>query len=303
MKNLFVFIFLFVYVGASSQQITCKVVDANSGAALPFATVAFTKTKLFLYTDISGQFSFSKNEGPANDTIRVQYLSYATAIVPVATITDGFVIRLAPKANLLQNITVTACNNPQTEMVNKISRKAKEYIGPGPETRMIIISRFANSKNLTGFVNTIELYSGSFIEKAQVPVRIHWYTWDDSTNMPGEEITDTSIIVYPYRQGWNKFPVPAKTIYYSNKGLVLGLEFIYPVEYKKQYASLTTEKERLDWLNDMNHRWKLGMQTTRVEKEGTFFIVNNEGVASYAKKSNYSYLKPAVRISIETCNQ
>jgi hypothetical protein len=84
---------------------------------------------------------------------------------------------------------------------------------------------------------------------------------------------------------------------------VLGLEFIYPVEYKKQYASIASEKQRLEWLNDMNHRWKLGMQTTRKANEGSFFIMNNEVIAAYNKKNDRSYLKPAIRFALEICDQ
>jgi hypothetical protein len=134
----------------------------------------------------------------------VEYLSYATAIIPVSMLTDGFYIKLTPQANQLQNVTVTSCNKWKTLTVNKIPGKAKDYIGPGPETRIIIITRFTNSKNLTGYIKNIEFYSGSFIEKAQVPVRIHWYKWDNAVNMPGEEITGTNLIVYPYQRGWNK---------------------------------------------------------------------------------------------------
>jgi hypothetical protein len=303
MKWFIVFIFLFICIGASTQQVTCRVIDANSGASLPYATVSFKKSNQFLYTDFSGEFSFYKKAEANDDTVTVEYLSYATAKIPVSVLADGFIIKLTPQANVLQTVTVTACNKWKTVTVNKIPGKAKDYIGPGPETRMIIITRFANSKNLTGYIKTIEFYSGSFIEKAQVPVRIHWYKWDNSSNMPGEEITNTSIIVYPYHKGWNKFSVPDRTIYYSHEGVVLGLEFIYPVEYKKQYASLTNQEQRLQWLNDMNHRWRLGMQTTRAASEGCFFIVNNEGIAAYNKKNDYSYLKPAVRVDIEICNQ
>ena len=169
--------------------------------------------------------------------------------------------------------------------------------------RIIIITRFTNDENLTGFIKEIEFYSGSFTEKAQVPVRIHWYKWDTTRSIPGEEITNTNIIVYPNHKGWNKFSVPAKTIFYPDEGVVLGLEFIYPVEYKKQYASFVDDKQKIDWLNDMNHRWSLGMQTTARGENGAFFIMNNEAVAAYSKKNDYRYLKPAMRIAIETCKQ
>jgi hypothetical protein len=53
----------------------------------------------------------------------------------------------------------------------------------------------------------------------------------------------------------------------------------------------------------MNHRWRLGMQTTRNASDGAFFMMNNEPVAAYNKKNDYRYLKPAMRIAIQTCKQ
>jgi len=303
MKHLFVCIFLLCSVAASSQQITCKVTDASTGAPLPYATIIFKRSNQLLYADSSGEFSFSRDAALNKDSIIAGYLSYTSSALPVNMLTDGFIINLQPQLNQLQNITVTACNSWETITVNKIRGKAKDYIGPGPEMRIIIITRFTNSENLTGFINEIECYSGHFKEKAQVPLRIHWYKWNNATSMPGEEITTANIIVYPYQAGWNKFPIPPKTIHYSNDGVVLGLEFIYPVEYKKQYASFTNDKQKIDWLNDMNHRWSLGMQTTRDANDGAFFIMNNESVAAYNKKSDYRYLKPAMRIDIQTCKQ
>jgi hypothetical protein len=302
MKHLLVCIFLAIGSSLSSQQITCKVRDASTGVALPYATVIFKSTNQFLYTDSSGEFSFSKNI-PAKDSIIFQYLSYHSLILPEDALTDGFIVRLQPQINELQNVTVTSCNNWETVTVNKIPGKARDYIGPGPETRIIIITRLTNKENLTGYLDEIEFYSGRFTKKISVQLRIHWYKWNNSTNLPGEEITNTNIIVHPYQAGWTKIRVPDKTIYYSNEGIVLGLEFIYPVEYKKQYTSIIDNKQRLDWLNDMNHRWSLGMQTTRNADDGTFFIMNNEPVAAYYKKSDYRYLKPAIRIRIQTCKQ
>ena len=303
MKHSVVWALLLFSLTASAQQITCKVADASTGAALPYATVIFKRTNQFLYTDSSGEFSFTKDAAFNTDSIVVEYLSYASLTLRGNELTDGYIIKLQPQVNQLQNVTVISCNNWKTIRVNKMPGKAKEYIGPGPETRIIIITRFTNTQNLTGYINNIEFYAGSFIDKAQVPVRIHWYNWNVATNMPGEEITSTNIIVYPSHKGWNKFTLPDKTIYYANEGVVLGLEFIYPVEYKKQYASFKDNTQKINWLNDMNHRWSLGMQTTRTATDGTFFIMNNEAVAAYSKKSDYHYLKPAIRIMIQTCKQ
>jgi hypothetical protein len=47
MKHSIVFVFVFLFFEATSQQITCKVIDANSGTALPYATIIFKKANQF----------------------------------------------------------------------------------------------------------------------------------------------------------------------------------------------------------------------------------------------------------------
>jgi hypothetical protein len=220
MKHLFVCIFLLRSATGLSQQINCKVADASTGAPLPYATIIFKKTNQFLYADSSGEFSVFKDAALSKDSIIAEYLSYTPLTLPVNRLADGFIISLQPQLNQLQNVTVTACNSWETITVNKIPGKVKDYIGPGPEIRIIIITRFTNAENLTGFISEIECYSGYFTAKTQVPLRMHWYKWNSTANMPGEEITNTNIIVYPYQTGWNKFSVPPKTIYYSNDGVV-----------------------------------------------------------------------------------
>ena len=78
MKYSFVCILLVLCLAASSQQITCRITDANTGAPLAYATIIFKASNEFFYTDSSGEFSFSKNEIKADDSIMVQYVSYAT---------------------------------------------------------------------------------------------------------------------------------------------------------------------------------------------------------------------------------
>src|SRR5258705_11766011 len=109
MKHLIVFIFFLPGIAALSQQITCRITDANTGTTLPYATVIFEKANQFLYTDSSGEFSFNRNALADNDSVTVEYLSYSPVTLPQHMLTDGFIIKMEPQTNQLQNITVIAC--------------------------------------------------------------------------------------------------------------------------------------------------------------------------------------------------
>ncbi|MEP7320086.1 MAG: hypothetical protein ABI921_15120, partial [Panacibacter sp.] len=137
----------------------------------------------------------------------------------------------------------------------------------------------------------------------QVPVRLRWYEWNVEAKMPGKELTDTSVLVYPYQQGWNDFELPPKTISCPKDWLVFGLEFIYTPEYKKQFDSIKSSTEKIQWLNDMQNRWSLSMQYVSDEDESGFYMINNGDVTRYAKKYDRYFIRPALRFTIEVCKE
>ena len=121
--------------------------------------------------------------------------------------------------------------------------------------------------------------------------------------MPGKELTDTSIIVYPYKAGWNEFEVPDKTIDFPKSWIVFGFEFIYPAEYAEQYKKLRTNDEKAKWLNNLNHRWSLSMQYVDNQDEGAFYIINNNQMAQYSKKFERYFMRPAAKFTILFCKE
>jgi hypothetical protein len=137
----------------------------------------------------------------------------------------------------------------------------------------------------------------------QVPVRLHWYAWDVDAHMPGKELTDTSILVYPYQKGWNDFDIPSYTIPAPKDWIVFGLEFIYAPSYKQHYDSLKTDDEKLKWLSDMQNRWSLSMEYVRNSDESGFYIVNNGTLGSYSKRYERFFIRPALKFNITVCKE
>jgi hypothetical protein len=119
----------------------------------------------------------------------------------------------------------------------------------------------------------------------QIPIRLHWYEWNNDLRMPGKELTDSNIIVYPYKSGWNDFELPDKTIEFP-KGLdrVWDLNLFIRRNMLSNIKPYTTMMKKLKWLNDISHRWSLSMQYVDNEDEGAFYILNNADLAQYSKK-------------------
>ena len=301
-KLLFGFLLLPFFVIAQ-QEINCKINDASTGQPLPYATIFCERTKEVMYADSSGDFSFDKTLFSSKDSLRVQYLGYNNFLIAIDELHKENILKLTPASSELAPITISNCKHFKEYDINKKTGSINSYLGPGPEIKIIIIGRYLNTKNKGGYVKKIEFYDGIFNSQIKVPVRLHWYEWNAETNMPGVEITKQNIILYPYKKGWNSFTIPENNIYFSSKDIVLGLEFIYPVEYEKQFHSITDIQQKAQWLMDMNHRWSLGMQTSKNENERGFYAINNGLMQGYSIRKNDLYIKPAVKFTVSVCEQ
>ncbi|HRH59259.1 MAG TPA: carboxypeptidase-like regulatory domain-containing protein [Chitinophagaceae bacterium] len=295
-------VLLFAIQSLCAQTISVKVVDSSNSKPLAYAIVLYKKMQRVTYTDNNGFFSIEKDSLLSGDSAVVQYIGYRDVSIAVSLLKNGMVIAMRPAPSTLYPVVVTSgCRKWKDITLNKKTGRIKQYIGPGPETKLIIIARYNNTSGKDGFIKKISVLIDEKSLRLQIPVRLHWYDWDELHNMPGDELTDTSIIVYPYKEGWNDFEIPQGTILCNKDFAVLGLEFIYPPEYKQQFDALQTDKERLRWLNDLENRWSLAMQYTNEVNEGGFYIINNNEPERYGKKYDRYYVRPALKFTITIC--
>ncbi|MGN6618467.1 MAG: carboxypeptidase-like regulatory domain-containing protein [Ilyomonas sp.] len=301
MNKLLLFLLLLFSIPVFSQNIHGVVTDSVTHQALPYATVFYNQKKRFLYTDSAGRFTIPRDSLIHNDSLYVQFLGYKQLSVPVVQLKEENVLRMIPQTETLEPVTVTNCRKLKNYILNKHAGIAKNYMGPGPETKIIIAGRYVAKKQRRGYVKQIRFYDETFNGTVVVPVRLRWYEWNAAQQLPGKELTNKNIIVYTYKKGWNSFDIPDTSIYFPAEGIVFGLEFIYPVEFANQYKNLSSAKEKLQWLSDMNHRWSLGMQLTRDEQQKGFYGVNNEPFQSYDERGKGYYIKPAIKFVVAHC--
>jgi len=301
MKKLFPVLLLLFFHAVNGQNISARVIDATNNKSLSYAIILFHHQQRITYTNSDGYFSLPKDSLPTNDTIIIQYIGYQQTAVTFNDLQNGAVYKLNPETLSLQPITVSSCRNTEEHVLNKTVGRIRQYIGPGPETRLIIMARYNNVTGVRGYISKISILIDEVASNLQVPVRLHWYKWDVDTHMPGEELTDTSILVYPYQKGWNDFDIPAYVVAAPKDWIVFGLEFIYTPAYIQHYDSLKTSQEKLKWLSDMQNRWSLSMQYVKDADESGFYIVNNGEVTPYAKKNDRFFIRPAVKFNIKIC--
>jgi len=301
MKKLLPLLLICCFYMARAQTIMPRVIDSLNNKPLAYAIVIYNHNLKVTYTDLNGFFSLQKDSLKKDDTVYVQFLGYQKAVLKAADIYNGLTIRMAPDVQSLQPVIVTNCPRTAEYTLNKRTGRIKQYIGPGPETRLVIMSRYYNVTGRKGYIKKVSVLLDEKSPNLRIPVRLRWYQWDNDLQMPGKELTDTSIVVYPYQQGWNEFDVPANTIECPKDWIVFGLEFIYPVEQVEKFNHLRTSEEKLLWLNDVGHRWSLSMQYVDNVNEGGFYILNNADIAQYSKKYDRYFMRPALKFTVVYC--
>ena len=301
MKRVLPVILLLCFHVAGAQTITPRVVDSVNSKPLAYAIVIYNHNRQVTYTDGNGYFSLELDSIKTDDVVKVQFLGYKQAQLHPSVLRAGLIIKMQREEQSLQPVIVSNCLRTEEFTLNRKVKKVKQYIGPGPETRLVIMSRYYNISGRNSFVKRVSILLDERSPNMQIPIRLRWYEWDNDAHQPGKELTDTSIVVYPYKEGWNEFDVPANTIECPSDWIVFGIEFIYPPEYKKQFDKLGNSDEKLKWLNDMGHRWSLGMQYVGTEDEGSFYIVNNDTMQQYSKKYERYFMRPAVKFTITYC--
>ena len=303
MKNCLLLILMLITFKCFSQNIRGNVVDSATGRPLPYAAILYNNNKNFLYTDSAGSFVLNADSLKKTDTLFIEFLGYKPLYVSASSLHANEVIKMVQQASELNPVIVSNCRRMKTYTLNNRTRGIRNYLGPGPETKIIIVGHYLNKKQKAGYIKKISFYDETYSGKVVVPVRLRWYDWNEVTQSPGKELTSTNIIIYPYKKGWNDFTMPANTAYFPVSGIVFGFEFIYPVEFVEQYRMIASTSEKLSWLSNMTHRWSLGMQTSRDEEQNGFFSINNHAFERYNERSDRFYMKPAIKFEISHCEQ
>lgn len=286
-----------------AQDIRCKVIDSTTGKPLTYATIIYSNNSKITYTDSLGYFLLEKDSVDVNDKVSIEFLGYDKRSFVIRELLSLNEIKLHQSTNVLAPVVVQSCKKLTQIVLNKRVGNIKQYVGPGPETRFIIIARYLNNKGRTGYIDNINLLMNETTSNFKVPIRLHWYEWDDVKRAPGKELTDTNLVMYATTKGWNNFSLPKNKIYFDFNNIVLGIEFIYPVEQIEQFRDLQTADQKLSWLQNMKNRWSLGLQQGETGDDGSFYIMNNDPIKKYGLPDQKVFYKPAVRFTVTTCKR
>ena len=131
-----------LFAQAKTTAIKGKVVDAQTGEALPFVTVAFVGTQIGTTTDFEGNFSLENTQGYTVVQFRMMGYQTLNHTLEYGRRESGVKIALRPTAKMLETVEIRPKgkktrykrkNNPAVDLVkNVIAHREENYVEFGP---------------------------------------------------------------------------------------------------------------------------------------------------------------------------
>jgi hypothetical protein len=150
-----------------------KVVDAQTGSPLVFATIAVSESNVAVVTNIDGEFTLKVGESLVNNNLEISYLGYKNTVIPISSMRDNgyknmirmesapipikeIVVRpLDPDAIIEKAITNIGKNyedvpNLMTAFYRETIRKNRQYVSIGEAVVEIFKAPYANDFRFDG---------------------------------------------------------------------------------------------------------------------------------------------------------
>ncbi|MCM1377437.1 MAG: TonB-dependent receptor [Clostridium sp.] len=142
---------------AADISFSGSVIDGSTSEPLPYAAVLLMPGNHSAMTDDNGRFSMRVPAGKY--TIKVSYLGYDNLSTPLSlTASVRRTIKLKPKTNMLQEVTVTAKESDGLTSSSRIDRDAMNHLQPTSFTDLLELLPGNISQNPDmGHANTINL--------------------------------------------------------------------------------------------------------------------------------------------------
>jgi hypothetical protein len=125
-KLLFFAFLLLPFAGLTQTVVSGKVLDANSGDPIPFASVIFKGTSIGVTTDFDGNYTLKTSARP--DSIQATYIGYKSkAKVIKKGVTQVINFQLEELSTSLNEVVITAGENPAFEILRRVDENRKEH--------------------------------------------------------------------------------------------------------------------------------------------------------------------------------
>lgn len=241
MYKLFFWLFFLSFNYGFAQK-TYLILDSATNEVIPFVSISCTEAGFFTMSNEKGEWRIP--DSITCKTILVSCSGYKT--IEISFLTK--IIKLSPLVIQLNDVQIGG--EKENAAVNNIQKLNCSY-GFNPEKFSTTYGAFlANPVNKRGWVSELSFHVSSIHKPdLDVPVRIRFFEWNEKTQLPGEEISTTNLILKPSKKGWNKInleqayqDLPASGIVVAFELLSAGPSHYHEYTYRDQNKNRRTGK-------------------------------------------------------------
>ena len=145
-KSLFFLLFalLFTLIG-QSQNITGKIIDAQTGESIPYANIMVNNSES-LVSNTEGYFTLPENSSADTTPIIVSYLGFANSLLTVGHLKDqDYIVKLTPAIIELNEVNVAKKLSPNEIMANVKANLVRNYKKDGQPTKDMLFYRTSSN--------------------------------------------------------------------------------------------------------------------------------------------------------------
>lgn len=238
-------------------QQSFKVLDSQTAEAIPFATISDKcKSKFTLMSDKQGNFIIPDSIIKYCNEWTISCVGYESILnfVPAKLKT----VLMARKT--LELAPVTIGTNKKYYEVSIAGNTSRCSYGFNPDFLSVIYATYVpNSTGKSGYISSLDYFvSNHHTPDFNVPVRIRFYQYDTISRLPGKEISNINLIVYPKKTKWNTVDIDSISQHFPAEGIVVAYELINAgSDFIHSYKVKTNEEKRKQ--TRFYYGWNLGV--------------------------------------------
>ncbi len=283
---------LFLSLTSVAQQLGGKVIDAESGKAIPYARIYILGTGEGKITNESGYFFMENLQHGENVKLRAACLGYHTTDTLLEELSDDFTFLVRPKSVNLKEVKIQP-RSYRTAFFGEIRNGGTRNSCGGTDYQFARL--FPSSEKVKDAqVSGVKV---SYQTDQDARFYIHLYEIDTTTQLPGKLLTKEPIEGYAYRnKNTTLVSFERQRVEFPDSGIVVALE--WQCRHENEYIEKEWNKEHTRIQEDVKHYPIFNAYHTK-KKEG---LVYKKGRWSYYAMNEKSskFRIPSMQLEIRT---
>ncbi|TAF49497.1 MAG: carboxypeptidase-like regulatory domain-containing protein [Sphingobacteriia bacterium] len=261
MKNL---IIVLVFPLNLFSQVTFegKVINANSKAIIPFATIGLIKENIGTNANEDGQFTLQSKGTEQNDTLTISCIGYKAQKIPTRQKSEiGLIIELTEHTKILDEVVVKTKTTWTTETLNDFSKCGNHFITTSGYQTQLAQHFEVKEENSTLTEVKICRMSNAFLYPEKTIFRIRIYDIDKITKSPSTDLCDqiievkTNSKVIDINLEKYKILIPSKDFFVAVEWLKIPYnESKSKIKVNGKEVDHTTYRPNIGWTNTANSK-------------------------------------------------